>query len=237
MGVFDFLKPKTPLEKASKDLQEPYAQPDVRQAAMDKLFELESEEAYKVLLKRFTFNANGQIADENEKRTLVGRLAETGEPVVPELERFIKTEKAITFPIQALQRILPEDESRAFLLETLTEKDPQDHRSIQAKVTLLAVLAEVARPEDAETIVPYLEDHADDVQVQAIEVLQSLANEKTSKDALVEVCCSELHAPRVRRRAASALASLQWSVKNRFDHFDPELKSEWSIDKAGRLQR
>jgi len=237
VGVFDFLKPKTPLEKASKDLQEPYAQPDVRQAAMDKLFELKSEEAYQVLLERFTFNANGQIADENEKRALVDRLAETGEPAVPAIRQFIKTKKAITFPIQALQRILPEDDSRAFLLETLKEKEPQDHRSIQAKVTLLAALSEAAKPEDAETIVPYLDDHADDVQVQAIEVLEALANEKASKDALVGVCCSDVHGPRVRRRAASALSSLQWNIKSRFEDFDPELKSEWSIDKAGRLQR
>ncbi|MEM1023397.1 MAG: hypothetical protein AAGD10_17005 [Myxococcota bacterium] len=237
MGVFDFLKPKSPMEKASKDLQEPYAQPDVRQAAMDKLFEMKSAEAYRVLLKRFTYNANGQIADESEKRSLVDRLAEVGEPALPAIQAFIKTEKAITFPIQALQRILDEDGSRSFLIETLREKEPQDHRTTQAKVTLLAVLSESARSEDAEAVVPYLDDHADDVQVQAIDVLEALASERAAKGALVAVCCSDVHGPRVRRRAASALANLGWNVKADFEGFDPELKSEWKIDKSGRLQR
>ena len=37
MGLFDKLKPKSPLEKAAKQVKEVYAQPDYRRAAMDKL--------------------------------------------------------------------------------------------------------------------------------------------------------------------------------------------------------
>ena len=40
MSVFDVLKRKSPVEKATKELLEPYAQSDVRLLAMDKLIEI-----------------------------------------------------------------------------------------------------------------------------------------------------------------------------------------------------
>lgn len=234
--MFDFLKPKSPLEKAAKDLREPYAQPDVRQAAMDKLFELGTEEAYDELLNRFTFNANGQIADESEKKSLVDRLASSGEDATPAIERFIKNQKSITFPIQALRKIRGDEGARTFIVETLSELEPQDHRSIQAKVVLVGVMAEIGSADDAELLVRYLEDHSDDVQFQAIEALEHLQAESAAP-ALVDVCCSDLHAPRIQRRAARALAERGWSVKGRFDAFHPELAQEWKLNKSGALEK
>jgi hypothetical protein len=234
VGVFDFLKPKSALEKASKQLREPYAQPDYRQGAMDKLFEIGTDEAYRELLKRFAFNANGAIADESEKRMLVDRLVEVGEPVVQPLKDFIRNEKAITFPIQALERILPAEEADAFLSETLSALDPQDHRTVQPKAILLVALSERLSGEQARIFVPYLSDHSDDVQYQCIEALQRLADPGT-RDALIELCTSDLNAARIRRRAAQALATLAWPVKDRYDDFDPELRAEWGLNKQGVL--
>ena len=63
MGLLDFIKPKSALEKAAAQVREPYAQPEYRRGAMDKLFEIGTDEAYRALLKRFTISAHGQIAD------------------------------------------------------------------------------------------------------------------------------------------------------------------------------
>lgn len=236
MGVLDFIKPKSALEKASKNLREPYAQPDVRQTAMDKLFEIGTEEAYANLLERFSFNANGHTADEAEKRMLVERLSDVGEPVRPALENYIATKKTITYPIEALRGMVPAPEAKDFLKSVLAKYEPQDHRSTQAKATLVVTLGEMLDRSEADVLVPYLHDHSDDVQFQTIAALEHLGNPDVAP-ALAEVCTSEEHAPRIQRRAAAALQTMEVSVRGKFESFASELKDEYMIDKKGRLQK
>lgn len=235
MGLLDRLKPKSPLQKAAENVREPYAQPEVRRGAMDKLFEIGTDEAYEALLRRFAINAHGQIADESEKRELVDMLANVGQPVLPALQKFVETEKkSIAFPIRAICKIMDSEDAVAFLEGVLKGYEPEDHRSVAAKNILIASLGEMVDGDKAELFVPYLHDHDDDVQVQAIAVLEHLAEERT-REALVEVCCGEAHAARVQRRAAQALLDLGWSVKDRYGDFHPELKDEYLLGKKGHL--
>ena len=234
MGLFDMLKPKAPLEKAAKQVREVYAQPDYRRAAMDKLFEIGTPEAYKALLGRFAINANGQIADESEKRELVDQLASVGEPVLDPLKEYIRTEKTIAFPIRALQKIIGQEATIAFLIEALEGYEPLDHRSTQAKTTLVFSIAELADVEHADKLVPYLDDHHDDVQFQTIEALAKIGKPDTA-EALAKVCIGDLHSGRVQRRAAQALEELGWNVKPWYGDFSDELKSEYVLGKKGVL--
>ncbi len=236
MGLLDFLKPKSALEKAEKDLREPYAQPDVREAAMDKLFEMNTQEAYRVLMKRFGYNAHGQIADETEKRTLVDRLISVGEPALESIKATIATEKAITYPIRALMGILDKADAKSFLVDTLQNYEASDHRSTQAKSTIIVTLGELLDRSEYEVLIPYLHDHSDDVQFQAVVALEHL-RATDARDGLVEVCTSDLHAARVQRRAAQALEQLEVSVRGRFEDFGAELRDEYLLDKKGRLAR
>ncbi|MEO1233389.1 MAG: hypothetical protein AAFZ18_31290, partial [Myxococcota bacterium] len=144
MGLLDFLKPKSALEKAAKQVREEYAQPDYRRGAMEKLLDMGTPEAYDALLKRFTVNANGQIADEQEKKDLVDELVRAGDKAAERIEHFIRTEKkALTFPLQALMRIRAPKEARISLLEALEQHDPSDHRTTQAKVALIDALGDL----------------------------------------------------------------------------------------------
>lgn len=234
MGILDFLKPKSPLEKNAKAVKEQYSQPEYRREAMDKLFAMGTDEAYKALLARFTVTASGQIADEQEKRELVDRLVEVGEEVLGPLKEFIKSEQTIVFPIQALARILGREEALAFLIETLKQYEPLDHRSIKAKITLITSLTDLAGPEHAQIFVPYLDDHDDDIQFNTIVALEKFADPET-REALAKVCCGDEHAQRIQRRAAQALVELGWNVKPFYDDFNEELKSEYLLGKKGVL--
>ncbi|MCB9645406.1 MAG: hypothetical protein H6730_02210 [Deltaproteobacteria bacterium] len=49
------------------------------------------------------------------------------------------------------------------------------------------------------------------------------------------MCTTEQHSARVKRRAAQALHELGWSVKDRYDAFDGELKDEFLLGKKGHL--
>ena len=236
MGLIDFLKPKSALEKAAAQVREPYSQPEYRRGGMDKLFEIGTDEAYRALLKRFTISAHGQIADEAEKRDLVDQLAQVGEPVLPALKDFVQTEKKfLSFPVRAVIKIMGKEASIEFLKATLQQYEPLDHRSVQAKTTLIITLGEMVEPEASPLFVPYLEDHDDDVQFQAIVALERLANEGVARDALAAVCATDLHSARVKRRAAQALLDLGWTVKERYAGFDAELKDEFLLGKKGQL--
>ncbi len=234
MGLLDFIKPKSALEKAAAQVREVYAQPEYRRGAMDKLFELGTAEAYKALLARFTINANGQIADESEKRELVDRLVETGAPVMEPLKTFIKEEKAITFPIRAFKRMVGKEKALSFLIEVLQSYEPLDHRSTHQKITLIPNIADLADASHAAALTPYLQDHNDDVQFQTIVALEKLANEET-REAMLEVCTSDEYAARIQRRAAQALVDLGWSAKSHYDRFMDELKVKYLLGKKGQL--
>lgn len=236
MGLLDFIKPKSALEKAAAQVREPYAQPEYRRGAMDKLFEIGTDEAYRALLKRFTISAHGQIADEAEKRELVDQLAGVGEPVLPALKEFVQTEKKnISFPVRAVLKILGKEAGIEFLKATLQQYEPLDHRSVQAKTTLVITLGELVDASEAALFAPYLEDHDDDVQFQAVVALERLANEAAAREPLVNVCTTDQHSARVKRRAAQALHELGWSVRDRYDAFDGELKDEFLLGKKGHL--
>lgn len=234
MGLFDVFKRKSPVEKLTKELTEPYAQPEYRRTAMNKLIELGTPEARAALLKRFTFNANGHIADESEKRDLVEELVGIGAPMIEPLHHFVRTEKAVEFPIRALLKLEPKDAVRDFLMRTLSELEPLDHRTTERKRGLITALTDLGYPQAASAIVPFLKDHADDVQFQAIEALETL-REPSSLPALAGVCVGTDHAGRIQRRAATALEKLEIPVRERFEAWNPELKAEYMLGKKGQL--
>ena len=236
MALMDLFKKKSPIEKALKDLREPYAQPEVRRGAMGALLEIGTPEAYDALMLRFTFNANGNIADEDEKRDLVKYIVDVGEDMIGPVKKFIETEKAVTFPIRALSQLVSKQGCVAFLVETLRGKEPLDHRSTDAKRALAIAIGDMGTPEDAMALLPYLEDHSDDVQITVVDALARLANPETAT-ALAEVCCRDSHAARIQSRAAHVLMNAQWSVKAHWDRFRPEVKSEFLLGKKGVLTK
>jgi len=235
MGLLDMLKRGSPIERAHKDLREPYAQPEVRRAAMGKLLEMASDEAYTTLLVRFTFNCHGHIADESEKRDLVDELVKVGRPALGPLRKFIEKEKAVQFPIRAISRICEKAETLKIVVDALTKIEPGDHRTTEQKRGLIDAVGELGSTEEAKAVVPYLRDHNDDVQAHAIDALERLKS-PDSYEALASVCASEDHSARIQRRAAQAVETLGATVaKELFDKFPSELKSEYNLDKKGVL--
>ena len=236
MGLLDIFKPKSPLERAAKNIREGFAQPEVRREAMAKLFDIGTEEAFDALLTRFTYNSHGNIADESEKRDLVGQIVTAGEEMIPALHRYIETEKALSFPIRALAQIVSKQECLDFLARTLQAKEPLDHRTTEAKRALVTAIGDMGGEEQAPVLYPYLEDHNDDVQMQAVESIERLASEDSAA-ALAEVCCRDTHAARVQHRAALALLKLEFNVKPHYAKFAEDVKREFVLGKKGVLAR
>jgi len=234
MSIKDFFRRKTPIEKATKDLMEPYAQSDVRRAAMSTLLSIGTDESFQSVLKRFTFSANGHIADEAEKRDLVEYCVSIGPAMINSLKQYIKTEKSLSFPIRALNHLVERETLLKFLVEALSEKEPLDHRSTEAKRALVIAIGDYGNDDHVECLFPYLEDHNDDVQMQTIEALERLGS-KSSAEALASVCSRDVHAARIQHRAARALMDMELSVKKFYDRFLSDVKSEFILGKKGTL--
>jgi len=234
MGLKDLFRKKSPVEKASKDLMEPYAQSDVRRAAISALFTIGTPEAYESVLKRFNFSANGSIADESEKLDLVDYCVDAGDSIVPSLKKHISAEKALAFPIRALSQLVDKTELLDTIGQSLEAKAPLDHRTTEAKKALVTALGDYGNENQASILFPYLEDHNDDVQMQTIEALERLGFQ-VAGEALALVCCRDTHAARVQHRAAKALIKLEVSVKKHYPKFLDEVKSEFVLGKKGAL--
>jgi hypothetical protein len=218
----------------------PFAQPDVRMRELNKLMNDGSPAAIRGALKRFAANAQGHIADEDEKKWLEDALVDEGDGAVEPLRSYIKEEKALTYALRAYRRISGDDETVRFLLDVLVAFGPEDYRSTEAKLQIVHQLAELV--EDARVVpalVPFLHDHSDDVRWAVLDVLEQRADAGKLSPDLVGAACIELGklvtdddvGPRIARRAAEALCNREWSASTDAEDVASVLQDTFFLDK------
>ncbi len=195
MGLLNFFGrgPLSPakIAKMAKLAANPFAQPDVRMREMERLVEDGSALALQGLLRRFASNAQGHIADEEEKSWLEDTLVGMGQPAVASLQAYIRSESKLTYALRALERIVGREVASRFFLEVLQAYGPQAHRQDDAKLQL--VLQLTTPPENSgakapassapapaqgasdfpRALLPFLADHSDDVQWAVLDALHA----------------------------------------------------------------
>ena len=229
------------IEKIAKLAANPFAQSDVRREQMDKLIKDGSEAAIRGLLSRLTVNASQAIADEDEKRFVVEELTKMGERAIPPLKSYLRKETALTFALQAVLAILPEEQAITELLALFDVYSPEDYRSDEQKKQLVLVLAEHHDPRIAPALVPYLHDHSDDVRHNVLEIFYAKAKkgEAPQKDVLEQVgqlVRGNNASPRIARQAAEMAAEREWMLPGEGD-IAKVLEGEFFLDKKGYVRR
>lgn len=244
MGLLDSLfgsdKPSQKnIDKLVVRTKERYAQPEYRREAMEKLLAMGTPEALTGVLSRFTVVAQSPHWDEEEKRWLVDELAQRGDPARQALLAFLKRADHIAFAAKALARLANKDELVDDLIAALHARTPEDHRTTQGKAELVAALAETASPKALPAVVPYLHDHADDVQCTAVDAIEKLwssgGDGAEALKALQGVIVDDGRSARVLRHTAAAMARLGLPI-------DPERPlapavAEDYVVKDGKLSR
>lgn len=212
-GLFGGAKP-TPknIDKQVTKVKERYAQPEFRRGAMDQLLAWGTPEAFDGLLKRFTVVVQSPHWDEEEKRWLSGVLAEHGDEAKAALIRFLAKENHIAYAAKALHRLCTSDDELVdHLIDALQARPPDDHRTVQGKQELVAAIGQKASPEQLKVVVAYLDDHSDDVQCVAVDVIKDRKVE-SGYGRLTEMICEDIHSARVLRQAAGAVAKLKLPI-------------------------
>jgi len=188
--------------------KERYAQPDYRRMAMDKLLSWNTEESLEGVLQRFTVVVQSPHWDEEEKTWLLEELAKKGDLAKKVLSKFLLTGNQVTHAAMALSQLCEDPkEYAALLVQALQARSPEDYRSSQAKMELIAKLDEAEVTDLPKVLMPYLDDHNDDVQCMVLDVIASHkfidAYPKVAK-----ILSEEFRSARVLRHAANYVYQL-----------------------------
>ena len=247
MGLLDSIFGDKPnqknIEKLVLKVKERYAQPEYRREAMDKLLAWGTPEAFAALLGRFTVVVQSPHWDEEEKRWLVDELASHGDPARAALKIFLAKDDHVAFAAKALRQLSPSAEVWIDdLITALHARPPSDHRTTQGKAELINTLVDAEAPQSGAlggprgagaapgedkvktapkavaAIKPYLNDHADDVQMATLDGLDKLFPAANDNDkaavsaALREMVVDDARSARVLRQAAGVMAHHKLTV-------------------------
>lgn len=238
MGIFGIFGKSEPSEKALQNqvqkAKEPYAKPEYRRAAMDKLLEWNTKKSLLGLLGRFSVVVQSPHWDEEEKRWLVEEFVKRGDAVKEVLVEFLMSANEVTYVVRCLEKLCQRDEVQPILFEALQRRSPEDYRTHQSKMELIAALEDYTGPENADLVIPYLHDHNDDVKCMAIEVLGKKGDQK-AHDAIVKLLGEDFHSGRVLRLAAQMVHHLQSDIPKEMALVS-EVLEDFSV-KDGKLKR
>lgn len=238
MSLFDIFKSGPTKEAILAQVhkaKEVYAQPEYRRMAMEKLLKWGTDESLRGLLERFCVVVQSPHWDEDEKRWLVDEMINLGDQAKPILREFILKRNEVNYALLAYRKIVADDNVyQNLLIEALNLRPPSDHRSVQGKQELIAAISDFEPAFFEEILLPYLDDHSDDVQSAAIDALSKSTNVKVAT-ALVELLKSEVHSARVLRAAANVVSNKKIPVNENVKLSDVVME-EFMIEK-GHLVR
>lgn len=208
MGFFSFFS-SAPSEKAINSqvtkAKEGYAQSEYRMAAMEKLLKWNTPESLLGLLERFCVVVQSLHWDQEEKKWLVEEIIKNQDNTKNLVIDFILKKDEITHCLICIKKILNNDQEYIDLLKkALVAREPSNYRMVQSKKELINELNQYYSEELDDLVIPYLNDHSDDVQCLAISFLANSSNSKTHEE-LAKLLKSEEHSSRVLRTLALAL--------------------------------
>lgn len=232
------LKPKHSPQVARllKKSTNKYGQVQDRQAALQALAELGTEEAIEALLQRYTFRIEQTIGDEEEKRMVFESLVRLGPPAVPPILRFLESQNAPYWPTKALTQIVGPEETVTHLLAIIEKMEAVFDRDIERKVELVSNLREFRDPRVREVLMGFLQDENEEFRVQALEGLADLGSDEMG-DLLVERLVDENETQRVKTAILNLLIDRKWKVKRHKDMIRKAIPEAYWIDDVGIIHR
>ncbi len=193
-------------------IKERYAQTDYRKMAMEKLLDWNTPESMEAVLGRFSIVAQSPHWDEDEKHWLIDELVKRPDTAKPALQKFVKTGNEVTHAILALSKLcVDRAEFSQILIDALKARSPEDHRSGQSKMELIASFMEHDIPNLPDVLLPYLDDHNDDVQCIALDLVASKKLESLY-GKIAQILSDVNRSARVLRHSANYVFTLRIPV-------------------------
>ncbi len=224
------------IQRAMKQVTQIHGEAATRVAAMERLASWKTPEAVAALLRRFTIQTPQASMDLEEKQYTVRLLAEMGKVAIDPILKFIRSEPDVTFPVQALSKILSPDEFRECLMELLADFSTGYTRWPEAKTVLIANLPDDAHMEVFDTVTNFLEDEDDNVCIAAIDYLVS-SEDESIREQLLQIFFDSEDRPRVRGRILDHFLEKEWPVKGYRKRMEEAVALPFYLTSKGIIKR
>lgn len=235
MGLFDYFSKDAAnartRERALKKLTNMYYQQADRMAAAESVFHLAEQgdqEAVKVLLKRFEHLCPSTTVDREEKDYVVELLVGLGDTGVETIIAYCKkTSKAIYWPLKVLEKLWSKDLYAEFIAEVLEGTDNGYWRDPEKKIGLAQLAAKLDDPRVQDAMVPFVEDHTEEVRLAAFETLFAAGD--AYREPLLNRLVEE-ESRRSKKLLASGFAERGWSVAEHAEHLAGTLPQGFRVN-------
>src|SRR2546422_5319661 len=241
MGLLDMLGmggPDAKVRRLQKKASQKFGPAENRQGAIEELGALKTEAAVEALLLRYTFRVDPGITDDEEKARVLALITQAGDVALGPVKRFIATRDEISWPLRALDALLPEAEVVKFLVEVAKKIGGEYSRVPEKKVLLLHALSAHKALEIAPAVLPFLDDMDDEVQIAAAEVIVK-QQEPAGREPVIQhfLKAHEGSNARVREALAGLLADSGWDVKGYTPKVEAALPPGYKLDSRGKVVR
>jgi HEAT repeat protein len=241
MGLLDMLGmggPDAKVRRLQRKAQQKFGPAENRQGAIEELGGLRTEAAIDALLTRYTFRVDPGITDDDEKARVLALITQAGDVALAPVKRFISGRDEISWPLRALDGLLPEAEVVKFLVEVAKKIGGEYSRVPEKKVLLLHALSAHKSPEIAPAVLPFLDDMDDEVQIAAAEVIVK-QQDPGGREPLIQhfLKAHEDSNARVREALSGLLADSGWDVKGYTPKVEAALPAAYRLDSKGKVVR
>jgi HEAT repeat protein len=246
MGLFDLFSRKkgqdAPRSKSQRELARlgrlvgnKLAQNYDRQEAIEALSKMGTAESASLLLKRFDWNMDPSITDQEEKQAAVSGIVVAGDAALSPLRDYCKKAPSLTWPLKVLKEIVPQERMVDELLGILDMFDTEYARNVEPKVQLLQYLEDFACEDVRVAVEPFLGDTSEPVRFTAVRTVFAVAD-PASAPALV-AALEEEESLRVKNAIAQGMSSRRWSVPEELrETCAASLPDGFTLSKDGTLQ-
>lgn len=224
------------VRRAMKQVTQMHGEAASRVAAMERLASWKTPEAAAALLRRFTIQTPQASMDLEEKQYAVDLVARMGAIAIQPILQFIRSEPDVTFPVQALGKILPPDEFRKSLSDLLDGFSREYTRWPEAKTVLINCLPDDAFPDVADSVLSFLEDEDDDVCIAAIDYLARNGDD-AMREKLLQLFFEAEARPRVRGRILDHFYEREWPVKGFRKKMEETIELPFYLTSKGVVKR
>jgi len=240
VGILDIFGGGKSPERATKlkaKVTQKYGGPEARQKAIQQLGEMDLPEATASLLARFTVTVEPATTDTDEKEHVFGLIRTRGEAAVEPIRAFLRrSDHASSWAMRLLRDILPADQYVTAVVEHLRQLSEAYTRDPEKKLVLLHEAESLDDSRIAPTVLPVLDDMADDVKIGGLRALGPRAYPE-AREPMLKLLTAPETARRVQTAAIEAIALSGFGVQGYREKVESLLPEPFFVDKAGILKR